>query len=110
MKHIVFSPQALIDVEEIKDYIQSQFGEKAATKNIALIIHDIKLLEQFPMSGSGIWERYGIESDYRYIYANKNYVFYRIEDDQIKIIRVLDARRDFLIILFGIKTQTDDLE
>lgn len=38
MKHIVFSPQALIDVEEIKDYIQSQFGEKAATKNIALII------------------------------------------------------------------------
>jgi len=60
MKHIVFSPQALIDVEEIKDYIQSQFGEK--------------------------------------------------EDDQIKIIRVLDARRDFLNILFGIKTQTDDLE
>ena len=42
---VVFSPQALIDVEEIKDYIQSQFGEKAATKNIALIIHDIKLLE-----------------------------------------------------------------
>ena len=43
MKHIVFSPQALIDVEEIKDYIQSQFGEKAATKNIALIIHDINM-------------------------------------------------------------------
>ncbi|MBQ6272080.1 MAG: type II toxin-antitoxin system RelE/ParE family toxin [Clostridiales bacterium] len=102
MKRILFSPQALIDIEEIREYISIQFGEKSAAKNIALVMHDIKLLEQFPLQGPGIWERYGIESDYHYIYSNKNYVFYRIEDDTVKIIRILDARRDFLNILFGI--------
>ena len=35
-------------------------------------------------------------------------LFYRVEKDSVKIIRILDARCDFINILFGIKTQTDD--
>ncbi|MDY6338170.1 MAG: type II toxin-antitoxin system RelE/ParE family toxin [Saccharofermentans sp.] len=107
MMHIVFSPAALKDLEEIKAYLLDQFGEDTASKNIKKVIKEIKTLEKFPLKGSGVWERYGIDSEYRYIYANKNYVFYRMEDDYIRIIRVLDARRDFLNILFGIKGNED---
>ena len=108
MMKIVFSPEALSDIEEIKSYLLGQFGEETATKNIKKDIKETRTLSLFPHKGSGIWERYGIDSEYRYIYTNKNYVFYRIDDDVIRIIRVLDARRDFLNILFGINPPTDD--
>lgn len=36
-------------------------------------------------------------------------VFYRVDKECVKIIRILDARCDYLNILFGIKTQTDDI-
>jgi plasmid stabilization system protein ParE len=110
MMQIVFSPEALKDIEEIKSYLLGQFGEETSSKNIKKIIKEIRTLSSFQLKGTGIWERYGIDSEYRYIYSNKNYVFYRIEDDVKRIIRVLDARRDFLNILFGIKPPTEDID
>ena len=107
MIQIVFSPEALKDIEEIKNYLLGQFGEETTTKNIKKIIKEIHTLSSFPLKGSGILERYGINSEYRYIYTNRNYAFYRIDDDVIRIIRVLDARRDFLNILFGINPPND---
>jgi len=103
-----FSPEALNDLESIRDYLSAEYGVKTSEENIKKIMKSIRSLMQFPLQGSGVWERYGIESDYRYLYTTHNYVFYRIEESSIKIIRILDARRDFLNILFGIKTQTDD--
>lgn len=108
MMHIVFSPEALNDIEQIKDYLIDQFGDKTATKNIKRVIKEIKTLESFPLKGSGVWERYRIDSEYRYIYANKNCVFYRVDEDTVRVIRILDARRDFLTILFGSIIQSDD--
>lgn len=40
-----------------------------------------------------------------------NYTFYRIEADKIKIVRILNEKQDFMNILFGIRTtsqETDD--
>ena len=108
MMHIVFSPEALNDIEQIKDYLIGQFGDDTATKSIKKVIKEIKTLEAFPFKGSGVLERYGIDSEYRYIYANKNYVFYRVDEDTVRVIRILDARRDFLSILFGNNPQSDD--
>ena len=110
MKHIVFSPEALNDLEQIKNYLLDRFGEKTAEKNIRTVLKEIRTLESYPFKGSGVWERYGIDSEYHYIYTNKNYVFYRVDSDVIKVIRVLDARRDFLKILFGKTIQSDDKE
>ena len=105
---IEFSPEAANDIEEINKYLSAEFGVKTSTQNIKKVMKSIKSLGSLPLQGSGVWERYGIASDYRYIYANHNYVFYRVEKDSVKIIRILDARYDFINILFGIKTQTDD--
>ena len=49
-----------------------------------------------------------IESDYRYIYAECNYLFYRIESDKIIIVEMFDEREDFMYKLFGIITTTQE--
>ncbi|MDD6192469.1 MAG: hypothetical protein PUB24_05260 [Lachnospiraceae bacterium] len=47
-----------------------------------------------------MFDKYGIAYDYFIYVVKKNYVFYRIERDSVKIVRVLDWRRDFMKILF----------
>lgn len=47
-----------------------------------------------------------IKTDYRYLVCGNYNVFYRIETDSVKIVRVLNARRNFMAVLFG----TDDTE
>lgn len=63
MMKIVFSPEALKDIEEIKSYLLGQFGEETTTKNIKKVIKEIRTLSSFPLKGTGIWERYGIDSE-----------------------------------------------
>ena len=48
--------------------------------------------------------------NHKYIVVEKNYVFYRIEEDYVRIIRVLNEREDFMRILFGIITTSEDTE
>jgi plasmid stabilization system protein ParE len=36
-----------------------------------------------------------------YFVEEKNYVFYRLEKETVKIIRIIDARQDYMNILFG---------
>ena len=50
----------------------------------------------------------GIECDYRYIYAGRNYLFYRIESDKIIIVEMFDEWEDFMYKLFGITTTTQE--
>ena len=39
-----------------------------------------------------LFERFGIETDYKCLYTHKNYAFYRIENDMIKVIRILSTK------------------
>lgn len=105
---IEFTPEAVKDIEGTKTYLLVTYGEKTASDNVKKVMERISSLKQFPNQGCGVWERYGIESDYRYIYVNHNYVFYRVVDENVRIIRILDARCDFLRVLFGINDQTDN--
>lgn len=49
-----------------------------------------------------------VPTDYLYLIVEKNYVFYRNEDNTVKIIRVLSTRQDFMSILFGITEIKDE--
>ena len=44
MSQIVFAPEALKDIEEIKDYLLGQFGERTADSNIRKVIKEIRTL------------------------------------------------------------------
>ena len=66
------------------------------------------MFKNFEERGISVSSMYGIECDYRYIYAGRNYLFYRIESDKIIIAEMFDEREDFMYKLFGIATTTQE--
>ncbi len=110
MKKIDFTPESILDLQKIKAYVEEKFGEKVADSVIKRIVNSIETLQALPDSGIDMLARYGINTDYLCLITNGNYVFYRNEYDIVKIIRVLNEKQDFLYILFGIKTTSQETE
>ncbi len=110
MRRIDFAPEAINDLLNKKEYLEQKFGSDNATFILEKIMDSIGNLELFPDAGISLFDKYGIESDYYYLIIKKNYVFFRYEEETIKIIRVLDDRQDFMYTLFGIKSEDSDAE
>ena len=49
----------------------------------------------------------GVPTKYRYIFSEKNYIFYYLEADKIRIVRVLNELQDYMEQLFGNVSETD---
>lgn len=67
-------------------------------------------LQQFEFKGPSVESALGIASDYRYLYVQHNYVFYRVEGDTVRIIDIFNEKEDFMWKLFGIKTTAQETE
>ena len=102
MYKISFSPEAVDDIKEMKQYIKDELcNEQAAKNTVAKILKKIKLLSDFPESGSSLSAIIGFDTDYRYLVCDNYIVFYRIENKNVLIVRVLYGRRNYMQILFG---------
>lgn len=101
MATVLFSPEALNDLEEIKSYIQDDSENDIAAANTLKKIFDrILELESFPKMGALLNSVTNTDNSYRYLLCNNYTAFYRIEKDSVYIVRVLYGRRDYLRILF----------
>lgn len=102
MAKINFSPEAINDLQKIKEYISEDlYNEKAAVNTINIIMKNIRVLADFPKSGPSLSSIIGFPTNYRFLVCGNYNAFYRIEDDTVYIIRVLYCRRNFMQILFG---------
>ena len=110
MKQVDITPRAHDDLADLKMYLLMEFGETCAKRVLGAIYDDIEKLAVFPEMGVNILAKHGIISDYLCLVTHKNCVFYRIEDEAIRVIRVLDERRDYLRVLFGLSTSTAESE
>ena len=108
MPNVEYSPKALDDLLHISDYITENWGEKVVKQKLKKITTDIRRLEQFPLSGVNLGKIIDVTTDYFYIFTEKNYVFYYLEIDKIRIIRVLNERQDYIKHLFGDSSVTDE--
>ena len=108
MMKIVLTPEAANDLELLKDYLDLNYGENDEKRILKSIISDIKRLIKYPETDIKLFDRFDIVTDYKCMYTNNNYVFYRIEDKTIRIIRILSVKRDFLYILLGTKMTSDE--
>lgn len=106
MSKIEYSPATLEDLQLLRDYISSNWGESAAKKFLKKIISDINRLEQFPLSGVDLGKIIDVPTEYRYIFSEKNYIFYHLELDSIRIVRVLNEQQNYLQELFGISLES----
>ncbi len=108
MRNIVITPEAFSDLEGIKNHLDAEYGSEKERKILSAILEDIKRLSKYPETDIKLFERFGIETDYKCIYSHKNYVFYRLEDKTVKVIRILSVNRDFLYVLLGIRMTSDE--
>lgn len=108
MMNVELSPEALNDLEILKEYLVKNFDLERTREVLTAILADLKTLGEYPDSGSrDLFKRFDIETEYTYLVTHKNYAFYRIEGNVVKIIRILDTRRDVIYTLFGIKVVDD---
>jgi len=68
------------------------------------ITDTIRGLSEYEEKGPEVSKIFGVSTDYRYIVISRNYIFYRIEDQYIKIINIYNEKEDFMWHLFGIDT------
>lgn len=91
-----YSPAAKSDLLLIHRQIEENYSIKVAKDVLHRITAQIRRLEQFPLSGVYLGEVIHSITDYRYIFVEKNYVYYRIERESIKIIRVLNQKQNYI--------------
>lgn len=101
MYKVQISPEAVSDLQEIKNYIETDLQNPIAAKNtVTKIIETYEKLSEFPESGIPVEKYVYFHTEYRFVMANNYSIFYRIENDFVRVIRILYARRDFIKILF----------
>ncbi len=104
MYEIELSPQAVDDLKEIKSYIEDELQNPIVAKNTVLkIIEAYENLASSQNSGVPVQKYVSFQTDYRFVLANNYSVFYRVENEKIRVVRILYSRRDFVNILFGEK-------
>lgn len=92
-----YTPEALFDLAEIKQYIKEDLGSPiAAGKVISTITVSCGLLKDQPRLGMELSKLIDRDTDYRYLISGNYIVFYRIESNTISIYRIIDARTDYI--------------
>ncbi|MBD5532532.1 MAG: type II toxin-antitoxin system RelE/ParE family toxin [Lachnospiraceae bacterium] len=104
MPKLIYTPKALDDLQGIKVYVAGQFGESKAKACTKEITSDAKQLEMFPKECLRLADLIEYPTDYHYLVVKPNYVFYRVEGDTVRVIRILNEKQDFLQILFGMNS------
>ena len=102
MVRIQFTPDALEDLKQIKKYITDDLcSEQSAINTVDRILKRIRQLEAFPEIGAPLSSIIDIEVPYRCLVCGNYTAFYKFENNEVHIIRILYARRNFMQILFG---------
>ena len=107
MYQIEYSPTALEDLRDVKNYLITNWGESLANKVLEKIVSDIRRLAQYPALGVDLGKTIDVPTKYRYIFSEKNYVLYYVDGDKIRITRVLNERQDYMEQLFGTSSASD---
>lgn len=110
MMKIRYTPEALHDLQNISTSIMEKFNDEKVEKRVLKnITKAVRGLEIFPYKGVEVQTTVNLVTDYRYLFSEKNYVFYRIDKEEVSVIRILNEKQDFMRVLFGI-SETEEQE
>lgn len=97
-----YSALAISDLDEIWDYFADECDSiEAAELTVNTILGSAEKLKEFPEMGTSLNKIIPIESNYRFLVSGHYLIFYRIEDSNVYIDRILHFRRNYISILFG---------
>lgn len=96
-----YSPASLNDLDEIFEYIKTDLCSfSSAQRIIGEILDSADGLIEFAEMGAPLSSVADVETDYRFLVCQNYLIFYRVNDTDIYIDRILYSRRDYLRMLF----------
>lgn len=96
-----YTPAAILDLQEIRDYIRDVLLNPDAAQNMLKNIADsCSKLKNQPYMGFELRKKLGREIDGHCIITGKYIVIYDV-DEAVSILRVLDTRTDYVKVLLA---------
>jgi len=95
------APEARRDLKNIQDYISiEKESPKTALKVIEKILDRIEKLISFPDTGTLLSPKVNFPTNYRYARASGYLIFYRHENNQIFVDRIIHSKRNYITVMF----------
>mgnify|MGYP006300512657 CR=1 FL=1 len=91
MKPVKFSPKAQEKLDNLLDYLESEWGEGVKQKFIDVLDQSIAKISNFPESCPSSKKKPKI---YKCVVTYRCVLFYRIQNNMIEVTAVLDTRQD----------------
>ena len=89
-------------MDDIWDYIVSELQNRSAAERVTNRIMDaVDQLKSFATMGTPLSSIADVSSEYRYLVSGNYMVFYRVQDSDVYIDRVLYGRSNYMSILFN---------
>ena len=94
-----YTPQAILDLDEIRSYVTLELqNPEAAQRIIRSIAEDAAALKDMPRLGVELRKKTGRNIDGRALMSGRYMVIYDL-GEEISILRVLDTRVDYLRLI-----------
>ncbi len=102
MNKIRITPEAARDLQAVQSYIAQDLGNPAAAKRtVKSILQHLRVLERFANAGFSVAAKTGADTDLRILVCGSYLAPYRVEGKTVSIARILHAKQDYLLVLFG---------
>ena len=98
---IHYSPESRRDLDDIWDYIVLELQNRSAAERVIdHIMNAVDPLKNFAEMGTPLSSIADVGTDYRLLVSGNYMVFYRVQDSDVYIDRVLYGRSDYMSALF----------
>ena len=108
MRKIVYAPDYREKLIQLRDSLDTDYGQATRRKILLEIDQHIQHLKQYPFLGISVRAMYGIECDYYYLHVGKNVVFYSVGDLEIAVLNMYNDREEYLIKFLGSRTKLNE--
>ena len=103
-----FSPTVAEKMRELSKTLESNYGTKKKTRIISKIKLEIKDLQTHPYKGTSLESILNIRTPYRFLHAEHNFIFYKVEENTVFVTEMFNEKEDFLQRMFGISLRTQE--
>lgn len=102
MNKLIISPEAARDLDGIKQYILYELKNPISARRVVhSITKELRILERHAEAGPSIAALTGYPSDLRILVCGSHIAIYKVEGSTVLVARIINARQDYITVLFG---------
>lgn len=108
MNELLISPEAVRDMESIRQYIAIELENKASAERVIRnVMKQLRILRRYAEAGPSIEALTGFETNRRMLVCGSYIAIYHVDAESVYIDRVMNAKQDYLRVLFGDERNPD---